>query len=260
MKVALAQMAVEEGDVERNFEVARRLANEAVHAGADVVAFPELFLTGYDWRAIRGMTEESTRRIAQRVRSLADKTTVIGGSFAERRGEKLYNTTLVVKRGGRVTATYRKTHLFGVMGEDRVFAAGASTAAFRLRPWSVGIATCYDLRFPELFRKLAYAHSAQVVFVQSAWPMPRQTAWDVLLRARAIENQCYVCGTNRVGPAGPLDYFGSSQVVSPLGEVLVNKGREAGVLIAEIGMDEVKRVRKLISALRDRRPEVYARY
>ncbi len=260
MRVALAQMTVREGDVAGNLEKARRLARKAMGAGADIVAFPELFLTGYDWRAIKRTTPSSTRQTAHLVRSLAAGIAVVGGSFAESRGGELRNTTIVVNKEGRRLATYRKVHLFGLLGEDRAFAAGNRTSSFTLDGWKAGVATCYDLRFPELFRRLTYAHAAEVIFIQSAWPMPRQSAWDLLLRARAIENQCYVCGTNRVGQAGTLDYFGSSQIVTPLGDILANKGRGEGLLVADIDMAEVDRVRKLIPALPDRRPSVYGRY
>ncbi|MEW6368488.1 MAG: nitrilase-related carbon-nitrogen hydrolase [Acidobacteriota bacterium] len=260
MRVALAQMTVVEGDIDRNHGVAREAVAEAIRAGAEVVAFPELFLTGYDWGQIRNASPASTRMVERHIRALAGKITVIGGSFAEARRGGICNTTIVVKPGGRRAATYRKMHLFSMLGEDRVFTGGDSTVSFPLGRWRAGLATCYDLRFPEMFRRLTYAHRCNVVFVQSSWPMPRQSAWDVLLRARAMEDQLYVCGTNRVGPGGKLVYFGSTQVVSPLGEVLCNKGRTEGLLVADLDLDEVSRVRRLIPALKERQPRVYGKY
>lgn len=260
MKVALAQMHVIEGRPDRNLAVAAQMAAEAARAGAAVVAFPELFPSGYDWRVILQTTESDTREHRKALRALARGITVVAGSFAERRGKNLHNTTLVVRSGGRVAAEYRKSHLFGLLGEDRAFKAGGEIVSCRIDGWRAGISTCYDLRFPELFRNMTFRHRADLIFVQAAWPMPRQSPWDLLLRARAIENQCYVCGTNRVGPAGKLEYFGSSQIIDPLGEVLANKGREEGLVYAEIDRSEVRRVRKLIPALKDRRPLLYGKY
>lgn len=260
MRIALAQMSVEEGAVERNLRVAGTMARKAVSAGADVVAFPELFVCGYDGPYLRSLDRKGTIEVERAVRSMAREITVVAGSIAERRGRSLFNTTLVVNSGGTVAARYRKVHLFGPMGEDKVFSPGARTVGFKIAGRRAGLATCYDLRFPEIFRRLAYRHRASVIFVQSSWPMPRRLPWDLLLRARAIENQLFVCGTNRVGRGGSFEYFGSTQVVDPTGEVIGTKGQDEGLLVVDVDLSKVDTARAALPALRDRRPSVYGRY
>ena len=120
----------------------------------------------------------------------------------------------------------------------------------------MGLAICYDLRFPELFRVYALA-GAKIVFLPAEWPHPRLNHWQILLRARAIENQMYVVACNRVGTSKDTHFCGHSCIIDPWGEVVAEIGEDDGILTAEIGINKVDEVRSSIPIFADRRPEIY---
>jgi predicted amidohydrolase len=147
-------------------------------------------------------------------------------------------------------------HLYRLMKEDLCLTAGAQTTIVEL-PWApAGLAICYDLRFPELFRKYALA-GARMVILPAEWPRPRLAHWRTLLRARAIENQMYVIACNRVGGTSGDQFPGHSAIVDPWGRAIVEGGEDEEVLTAEINLDEVTSFRKLIPVFEDRRPDLY---
>jgi predicted amidohydrolase len=174
-------------------------------------------------------------------------------------GGRPFNTAALYTPQGRLAGAYRKVHLWAPLGEAEYMAAGTALPTFAL-PWGrVALAICYDLRFPEQWRRYADAR-AEVVIIPAAWPSRRVEHWRVLLRARAVENQCVVVGCNRVGGGADIaeDRFGGhSAVVDPWGRVVVEGGSEPDLLLARLDLDEVARARRLFPFLADRRPEVY---
>jgi predicted amidohydrolase len=152
---------------------------------------------------------------------------------------------------------YAKIHPFTFGGEHRVYAGGDRIVTVDVEGLRVTPFVCYDLRFPEPFR-LAAADT-DLFAVVANWPEPRREAWRTLLRARAIENLCYVAGVNRAGEGGGLRYAGDSAVISPWGEVLAEGGVEEAVLIADVDASVVRSTRAKFPALEDRRPEAYRR-
>ena len=142
------------------------------------------------------------------------------------------------------------------MLEDRFLAAGNRNLVVETSIGKLGIAICYDLRFPELFRKLAL-EGAEIICLPAEWPKPRQEHWNTLLRARAIENQLFVVAANCCGVQGKLDFFGHSQLISPLGNLLAFAGEEETELIAEFDFAEMEIYRKQINILGDRRADIY---
>jgi predicted amidohydrolase len=151
---------------------------------------------------------------------------------------------------------YSKVHLYRLMDEDKYLTAGDRPTVIDL-PWgAAGLAICYDLRFPELFRKYALA-GARMVILPAEWPRPRLAHWRTLLRARAIENQMFVIACNRVGET-PGDHFpGHSAIVDPWGKAIVEGAEGEELLTAEIDLEEVIRFRELIPVFEDRRPDLY---
>jgi predicted amidohydrolase len=147
-------------------------------------------------------------------------------------------------------------HLFSPTKEDRFFLPGREAVVAKTSLGTVGLMICYDLRFPEMCRSLVLK-GAQVVAVVAQWPAVRIAHWDILLRARAIENQVYIVGVNRCGKDGDLDYGGHSRIVSPWGEVLARTGKRAATVAATIDLDQVEKIRKKIPCLKERVPEVY---
>ena len=180
----------------------------------------------------------------------------IVGSMLEKRGNDIANSAAFMSPGGRVMGVYRKMHLFRLMDEDRWLQAGASPLAMDL-PWGrTGLAICYDLRFPELFRRYS-TEGAKLIIIPAEWPLARIEHWRMLLQARAIENQCYIVAVNTCGEIGDTVFGGHSMIVDPWGKIVVEAGETPALLTADIDMDAVDEIRKRIPVFEDRRPELY---
>ena len=170
-------------------------------------------------------------------------------AFAVRRK----NTVLVFDPSGTCMARYAKLHPFSYSGEDRHYAPGTSLAFFPAGGFEIGLAICYDLRFPELFRALS-SRGVDLFLVPANWPTTRREHWLTLLRARAIENLAYVVGVNRTGEGGGLCYPGASIVYGPFGEIVGETGSEAQLLTVELDPGEVGRIRSSYPFLQDAKP------
>ncbi|MFN8127114.1 MAG: nitrilase-related carbon-nitrogen hydrolase [Candidatus Nanopelagicales bacterium] len=183
---------------------------------------------------------------------LAPGRTIHAGSFLERDGEDLYNTSVVFGPAGEVLATYRKIHLFGFdSGEAVTLSAGGEVVTVQTPLGTTGLATCYDLRFPEMFRALTDA-GATAVLIPTGWPAARIGHWNVLAAARATENQVWLLGANSTGVSNGTAMGGHTLVVDPWGEV-VGDLQEPGVLLLDLDPDRPARVRAEFPVLRDRR-------
>jgi predicted amidohydrolase len=180
---------------------------------------------------------------------------VIVGSLPEAHGDKVFNTAYLLDRGS-VAGTYRKMHLFSLMGEDRSLDSGDSILVADTSVGRVGVMICYDLRFPELARRLA-VEGAEIIVVPGEWPKPREDHWRTLLRARAIENQLFVIAANCCGVVGKLDFFGESLILGPKGEILAEAGNQPGEPSALLDPAEMERWRESITCFKDRRPDCY---
>ena len=268
MRVHVVQVAY--GDDEPVADRVERVAGLVrAQRGADLVVLPELWApTGFDyrkWPAARETVDGPTvaaiaaaaRDIGAVVHAGSIVETVPDDAPADARGETgrgLWNTSVVLGADGGVLATYRKIHRFGFgEGEPKLLEAGEDVVTFPLADGTVvGLATCYDLRFPELFRRLLDA-GAQVVLVPAAWPLPRVEAWTLLGRARAIENQFVVVQCNTGGEHGGYPMGGHSQVVAATGEVLAQAGRDEEVLVVDVDVADVAAWRERFPVLADRR-------
>ena len=258
MRIALLQMDLAWEDVEENHLRARRRLEEARAEGARLALLPEMFSTGFSMKAKRiaqasGGPSETFLRDAARELSLW-----ILASVPEAGEPRPRNMALLASPDGTVTR-YAKIHPFTFGGEDRVYTGGDRVVTAEVEGVHVTPFVCYDLRFPEPFR-LAAADT-DLFAVVANWPEARRDAWRTLLRARAIENLCYVAGVNRTGEGGGLRYSGDSALISPWGEVLVeDEGSEKEqVLIGDVDPATVREVRESFPALSDRRPEAYRR-
>lgn len=262
---SLLQMDVATADPTRNLDKAAELAALALEQGADLVLLPELWTTGFQWQANARLADVH-RALAEQVAELARSLGVwLGGSMLSPTADgRPANAFKLFDDQGRQAAEYHKVHLFGRMHEDRHVAPG-ERAVVADTPWGpLGMAVCYDLRFPELFRTYALA-GARAVLVPAAWPQVRLEHWDLLLRARALENQCFVAGVNQTGVEpredgqGEYVYGGGSAVYGPWGEAAAMADRDRGeqVLTATLDLDLVDQVRASFPALADRRPLAY---
>ena len=268
MRVAAIQLN-STADKSRNLEIAGRLVAAAAGAGAELVVLPEKWnlLGGPDELTAGAETLEDGASIAAArgwARDLG--IDVVAGSVAERveGEERLFNSSCVVDREGTLVACYRKIHMFDVdvggvsYRESAREQPGDEVVAAELSGIKLGLTVCYDLRFPELFRILALA-GAQLITVPAAFTMTTgRDHWEVLLRARAIEDQCFVVAPNQVGEAPPHYHsYGRSMIVDPWGTVLAQAPDRQCFVSAEIDLEALARVRASVPALANRRPEAY---
>ncbi len=252
---ASIQFNIALGEVDRNLEKALAGLRRVAAAGARLAVLPEMWSTGYDYRHLFDLARQTPRVVEALRQESAGLGLTVVGSLAEPDGDKVCNTAWVIDRG-EVKGTYRKLHLFSTMGEDRFLHAGDRDLVVDTSAGRLGVAICYDLRFPELFRKLAL-EGAEILCIPAEWPKPRQEHWRALLRARAIENQLFVVAANCCGVQGKLDFFGLSQLIAPRGEVLAEAGETDTELTALFDFAEMEDYRTQIPCYRDRRPEVY---
>lgn len=256
MKLAVLQMDSVWQDPQANMcELTRQLEMLADQT-VDVVVLPELFHSGFSMD-VEKVAETKRGMVYQRLSALARQYRVyLIAGFAERiegqesADNQAHNCALVFDRNGNEQACYIKNHPFSLSGEDRHYEAGTDTLLLEINGVVCSVFICYDLRFPELFRKVI--PQAEMLFVIANWPSSRQRHWEILLQARAIENQCFVVGVNRTGTdANGLDYAGGSMVVDPLGEVLAHwpEAEKCGLLTVDT--QKVKQVRRQFPFLRD---------
>lgn len=257
MRIAMIQMTVQAGEVVANRRHGLDLIDKAA-ANAEIIVLPEIWTTGYALRQVEELAEDDDGPTLSGVREAAVRrgVTVVAGSLPLRRGGRIYNKSVVIGPNGQTVAAYEKLHLFTMMGEERFFAAGPSRQRFVLGGLQAGLAICYDLRFPELFRALAL-DGAQLVFLPAEWPAARAEHWLTLSRARAIENQCYLCAVNCVGEHRGAPFYGHSLLIGPGGEIVAAGGSEEAIIYGDIDPAVVAATRAGMKVWPDRRPEAY---
>jgi predicted amidohydrolase len=257
LTVSLAQMRLALGDIKRNFAAMEKHAAEAARRGSHLLVLPELWSTGYALDRARELADTlSTGTFDQVSRIAAANKIAIVGSMLEKRGLEVANSAPFIAPNGRLLGVYRKMHLFRLMHEDQYLQPGSSALSLDL-PWGkTALAICYDLRFPELFRRYA-VEGVGLVVIPAEWPIERLEHWRILLQARAIENQLYIVAVNATGQIGETTFGGHSMIVDPWGRIVVEAGEDPGLFTAEIDLDRVAEVRARIPVFEDRRPELY---
>ncbi|GAA2274711.1 carbon-nitrogen family hydrolase [Streptomyces atrovirens] len=255
MRASLLQVAVNEDEsVEsRRLRVAGMVRDQA---GADLVVLPELWTTGaFAYEAFGSEAEPLEGPTFEAMAKAASDAGVWlhAGSIPERAPDgTLYNTSLVFSPSGEPAAAYRKIHRFGFdKGEAVLMGAGDALVTVRLPHTVVGVATCYDLRFPELFRGLVDA-GAETLVVPAGWPERRRSHWTLLAQARAVENQSFVLACGTAGTHAGVPQAGHSIVVDPWGEVLAEAGPDEQVLTVDFDPTTVAGTRERFPALKDR--------
>jgi predicted amidohydrolase len=260
MRLALLQMHIEAGNPEANFSKLTSMLEEAVsqEQKPDVIMFPEMWNTGYALTEIHTIADRDGARTKAFLSDFSKKhgVHIIGGSIAELKSEKVFNTIYAFDREGNIAADYSKIHLFRLMEEEKYLAAGDKPGRLEIEGAQAGLMICYDIRFPELARKLAL-EGAKLLFVPAEWPRPRLHHWRTLLTARAIENQMFVIACNRTGTSGSTEFFGHSIVLDPWGETIAEAGEEETIIYADIDLSLVDTVRSRIPVFEDRRPAIY---
>jgi deaminated glutathione amidase len=266
LRVAAVQLN-STGDKARNLAAAERLVREAAADGAELVALPEkwnLLAAGPDQLAgaepLDGPSLSAARGWAREL-----GIHLLAGSVSEEGGEKAFNTSVMIGPGGEDLAVYRKIHMFDVDAggvsyrESAHEQGGSEVVTAPVGELVAGLTVCYDLRFPELFRILALG-GARLITVPSAFTAATgRDHWEVLLRARAIEDQVFVLAPNQVGKAPPhYESFGHSAIVDPWGVVLAAAPDEECFAAADLDLAAQEQVRESLPSLANRRPGAYA--
>ncbi len=235
-----------------NFRAAHRLLQQAPPPKDSLVALPEMFATGFNMNTERvaepygGPTEQFLAAAAREFGIY-----LLAGVAAQGRDGRSRNKAVVFTPAGDLLAYYAKRRLFTPGGEGEHYVAGEQPTVFRWSGINVCPLICYDLRFPELFREAAFQHRPELFVVIASWPEKRIPHWLKLLQARAIENQAYVLGVNRIGNDPYYSYSGRSAFVDPQGEILADAGESEGFIQGEVDLDSLAKYREGLPFLSD---------
>lgn len=268
MRVAVLQIN-SQADKDKNIQVALELLERAAAGGADLAVLPEYtdFLGPRETAlaSAEPIPGPTSNRFAAKARELG--IWILTGSQREQSAdpEHSYNTSLLFDRSGAMVARYRKIHLFDVeitgnvsAQESAAVAPGTEIVTAEIEGHRAGLSICYDLRFPELYRALAL-DGAEILFVPAAFTMfTGKDHWEILLRARAIENQCFVIAAGQTGKHEPdAVCYGRSMVIDPWGTVLATAPDGVGLVFADLDFAQLRRIREQVPSLANRRPAVY---
>lgn len=255
IKVALIQ--VDSGDSkELNFQNTRKYISDAVKMAPDIICLPEVFLYQGDDKQNAG--EELSSPYIQSFRHFAreNNVNIILGSIALKTSTaKMTNSTLVINRVGEIIHRYNKMYMYDVKRDDMTyresdtFAAGKDIGYFELDGVKMGVGICVDLRYPEYFREIVQ-RGTEIIFLPSSFrKVTGQIAWDVLTRARAIENQVYFCACGQTGGIGVKERCGNSRIVSFDGRIISESGQEVGIIYADLDLDALRKFREAFPVL-----------
>lgn len=258
MNVLGIQLDIDWEDKRANHAQAAGLIAAAKPSPETLVVLPELFATGFSMNTSRTLetATDSTLEFLTRT-AQTHQIGILAGLATSGSDGRPQNTAVFVSPSGRVEGRYAKMQPFSLAREPQHYAAGDQVQVFTFGGFRIAPFICYDLRFPELFRR-AVDLGADVLVVIANWPVVRVNHWRTLLQARAIENQAYVIGVNRTGRDPELEYNGQSLVIDPLGEILADPGAKEVLLRAEVEVARVTDWRRRFAALADRRPEFKA--
>ena len=247
MKISLIQTPLSWENPQENRDTFTEKINSIEET--DLILLPEMFATGFTMQP-EGVAETMQGESVQWMQEIAQaKNCAITGSLVIKEEGNYYNRLLFVYPDGSYK-TYNKRHLFTLAGEEKHYTAGSDRLVLEYRGWKICPLVCYDLRFPVFSRN---TEDFDLLLYVANWPQPRIQAWDILLRARAVENMCYVAGLNRIGQdSNGHSYSGHSQVVDGLGNYVLDPFAYEDVLSIELDKTELEKIRKKLGFLNDR--------
>lgn len=261
MKYSIYQMDIIAGQPDANrLKVSQWLEAEMRDNKPDIIVLPEMWTTAYTLTSLDKVADTNGAKTKSFLKELAlnYKVNIIGGSVANRKDGKFYNSSFVYSRSGELVYEYDKVHLVPMLNEHDYLAGGETVPeVFELEGIKMGLIICYDLRFPEIIRSLAL-DGAQVLHIVAEWPAARTRHWKVLQIARAIENQMYVVSANRVGEYAGVEFAGASMAIDPWGDVLLEGSEEEEeTLSISLDLEKVESVRKEVPIFTSRVPHLY---
>lgn len=222
----------------------------ALDEEVSLLVFPEMTLTGFSMKSAE-LAEQADGNSFNFFSGIAkEKSCDVVAGIIELSKDEFYNSILHINNSGVLVSAYHKIHLFPCSGEDKNYKAGNKTVITRVKNFQIGLSICYDLRFPELFRIYGKGR-VDLIIVIANWPIPRIDHWKTLLKARAIENQCYVAGANRVGTDPEHAYNGFSAVFDPMGKELIMIENDEKIITANICLEQVRETRDRLPFLGD---------
>lgn len=254
MKIALAQMNIEFEDKLKNKEKCLSFIKEAKDKSSDLILFPEMTLTGFSMNTDK-ISEENNETLNWFKEQAVFYKLFIGFGHVVKSDNKCENRFSIVYPNGQEPLTYTKIHPFSYSHEDKYYEGGNSIVYCQIEDFNVSPFICYDLRFPEIFQ--IASKEAHLITVAANWPKSRRDNWITLLKARAIENQCYVAGVNAIGFIDGFEYTGDSIVIDPIGNIIAKGENKEQLVIAEISQSEVERFRTHFPIKNDRRESLY---
>jgi len=254
VNVIVLQFDIAWEDKPANFDRVRRLLAAASPRKDSLVVLPEMFATGFSMNA-DAIAESYGGPTEQFLASTAKEfgVVLVAGAAMRGRDGRVRNKALVFSSGGELLAYYAKMRPFTLGGESAHYTAGTHPTVFQWRDWKISPFVCYDLRFPEVFREAAASDQPHLFVVIACWPVKRIHHWVRLLQARAIENQAYVVGVNRIGSDPQLEYTGRSMMVDQHGEIFADAGDRECCLSAELDLAALLEYRRGLPFLADLR-------
>ena len=251
------------GNKQANFNNIEKIIEPYKEQKIDLMVLSELFAIGWKCslfpKQAEGENDFTTTNFLKKL-ALDYNCCVIGGSYIRKEvDDKLYNTCKVFDKHAKLICQYDKMHLFQHYGDGEADynTIGKKPVMFELNGVKIGVSICYDIRFPELFRTYSL-NGAKILVNMAAWPKSRPHHWDVLQRARAIENQAFVIAVSQCGKIEKENYnYGHSQIISPFGDVVSCMGEEEGTILQMIDTDEVDELRKNVPTLKDKNSNGY---
>ncbi|GAB4339015.1 MAG: carbon-nitrogen family hydrolase [Calditrichia bacterium] len=259
LKIAIAQMDCLAGEVNKNLARMEEFAGRAAERGCRLILFPEMADVGYDLTRFSECALDWQGKEFEKIAGMAARYGIyLLGGISQKTAAGIYNTLTLFDPAGEVRASYRKIHLadYPPLNEGQYVLPGHNLVLTEIDGFKAGLTICYDLRFPEMYRRLAL-EGAEIIFHASAWPFPRQKHLETLISARAIENQLYLVSANRCGRDGKAFFCGSSRIVDPYGIVVTSASEiEEDLLVGEIRREKILKTRKRMPVFKHRHPDV----
>ncbi|MBY0545463.1 MAG: carbon-nitrogen family hydrolase [Gammaproteobacteria bacterium] len=257
MRVALVSLDQEWENKHLNLLACRSFIQRAKEKNVEIVIFPEMTLTAFSMNTVNTAEDSQTSATVESFKVLAQEfqiAIVFGVVFKD--GDKAANNALMIDSVGAIKTSYSKIHPFTFAGEDMAFNGGNVISFAKLGSMTIGLTICYDLRFPEIYSALG-KHCDLIINIAN-WPVKRVDHWYALLKARAIENQIFIVGVNRIGVDGKgFEYIKSSQVINPNGELLKPVASEDEFDIFEVDPEYIGKFKQTFSTTQDRKPALY---
>ncbi|MGH4122996.1 MAG: nitrilase-related carbon-nitrogen hydrolase [Clostridium sp.] len=253
MKLALAQLDIAFEDKTANKKVALQFIKQAATEKVDMILFPEMTLTGFSMNT--SLIGENNNETTEFFKEMSCKFNIfIGFGYVECTTNSKNNYSVVAPCGAELV-NYTKIHPFSFGDESKFYQSGNGIEFFNAFGFTIAPFICYDLRFPEIFQ--IASKTSTLITVAANWPTARREHWITLLKARAIENQCYIAGINRVGEGNGLNYSGDSMIIDPLGNIISSLYMEDGLIIAGICNQDVSQIRGTFRLKDDRKEDLY---